>query len=179
MSSQLKVIISSTSLDLPKHRKEAISLRYLGLTQAARGLANESGSALHRSLRLFGAQSNSNGEGFSNSYLAQRSLWLGEFAGALSFANRSWELAQVKSLERDFIRAARVQGAAALGLNDLATADERLHHALTRARKVNLAEEERPRSWRWRSCGGGREIFKQHVNSLTVCGKWRNADLIR
>jgi len=31
-----------------------------------------------------------------------------------------------------------------LGLNDLATADERLHHALTRARSVNLVEEELP-----------------------------------
>jgi tetratricopeptide (TPR) repeat protein len=30
----------------------------------------------------------------------------------------------------------------ALGLNDFATADERLHHALTRARTVNLVEEE-------------------------------------
>jgi hypothetical protein len=31
-----------------------------------------------------------------------------------------------------------------LGLNDLSTADERLHHALTRARAVNLVEEELP-----------------------------------
>ena len=37
-----------------------------------------------------------------------------------------------------------MQGAAALGLNDFATADERLHHALTRARVVNLAQEELP-----------------------------------
>jgi tetratricopeptide (TPR) repeat protein len=31
-----------------------------------------------------------------------------------------------------------------LGLNDFATADERLHHALTRARNVNSVEEELP-----------------------------------
>ena len=79
-----------------------------------------------------------------NSYLAQRALWLGEFADALSFANRAWELAYVKNYESDFIRAARAQGEAALGLNNLATADERLHHALTRARMVNLVEEELP-----------------------------------
>ncbi|MDT5121051.1 MAG: hypothetical protein QOC96_533 [Acidobacteriota bacterium] len=122
--------------------QEAASLDWLGLTLAARGLANESGSALQRSLRLFIVQSESQGEGTVNSDLAQSALWLGEFAGALSFANRAWKLAHVRSHERDFILAARAQGEAALGLNDLATADERLHHALTRARMVNLVEEE-------------------------------------
>jgi tetratricopeptide (TPR) repeat protein len=124
--------------------REAVSLSLLGLTLAARGLANESGSALLRSLRMFIAQSHSQGKGNVNSYLAQSALWLGEFASALSFANRAWELAHVQSLERDFISAARMQGEAAVGLNDLATADERLHHALTRARKVNDAEDELP-----------------------------------
>ncbi|HYG10419.1 MAG TPA: tetratricopeptide repeat protein, partial [Pyrinomonadaceae bacterium] len=124
--------------------QEAVSLHLLGLTLAARGLANESESVLQRSLRLFIAQSQRQFEGVVNSYLARRALWLGEFAGALSFADRAWELAHVKSHERDFIIAARAQGEAALGLNDLVTADERLHHALTRARMVNLAEEELP-----------------------------------
>ncbi len=124
--------------------EEAISLRWLGLTLAARGLANESGFALQRSLRLFIAHSGDQREGISNSYLAQRALWFSEFESALSFARSAWELAHVLSLEADFIRAARVQGEAALGLNDLAAADERLHHALTRARKVNLAQEELP-----------------------------------
>ena len=123
---------------------EAISLYWLGLTLAARGHAHESESALERSLHLFIAQSHNQGEGNVNSYLAQSALWFGEFASALSFANRAWELAHVQSYEGDFIRAARVQGAAALGLNDLDTADERLHHALTRARIVNLVEEELP-----------------------------------
>ncbi|HYG78748.1 MAG TPA: hypothetical protein VD861_00085, partial [Pyrinomonadaceae bacterium] len=63
---------------------------------------------------------------------------------ALSFANRAWELAHVQCLEGDFIFAARLQGEAALGLNKLAAADERLHHALTRARMVNLVQEELP-----------------------------------
>jgi hypothetical protein len=124
--------------------RQAASQELLGLTLAARGLANESGFAVQRALRLFRAQSHSQFEGVGNSSLAQNALWLGEFAGALSFANRAWELAHVQSYERDFIRAARLQGAAALGLNDLATADERLHHALIRARMVNLAEEELP-----------------------------------
>jgi hypothetical protein len=46
--------------------------------------------------------------------------------------------------ERDFIRAARLQGAAALRLGDLSTAHDRLHHAVIRARTVNYAEEELP-----------------------------------
>ena len=123
---------------------EAVSLYLLGLTLVARGLVHESGSALQRALRIRVVQSKSQGEGLVNSYLAQRALWLGEVAGALPFANRAWELAHVQNNERDFIHAARAQGEAALGLNDFATADERLHHALTRARMVNYAEEELP-----------------------------------
>ncbi|MDQ3746029.1 MAG: DUF4062 domain-containing protein, partial [Acidobacteriota bacterium] len=122
--------------------REAISLYWLGLTLAPRGLANESKAAIQRALRLFRARYNSQGEGVVSSYLAQSVLWLGEFAGALSFANRAWELAYVERGERDFIRAARAQGEAALGLNDLDTADERLHHALTRARIISFVEEE-------------------------------------
>jgi len=124
--------------------QEAVSLYWRGLTLAARGLVNESEAALQRALRMFTAQSHNQFKGVVNSYLAQRALWLGDFAGALSFANRAWELAHVLSLERDFIRAARVQGEAELGLDHLAKADERLHHALTRARNVNLVEEELP-----------------------------------
>ncbi|HVG31547.1 MAG TPA: DUF4062 domain-containing protein [Pyrinomonadaceae bacterium] len=124
--------------------KEAVSLFLLGLKLAARGLAQESESALQRSLRMFIARLNRQFEGVVHFFLAQRALWLGEFAGALSFADREWELAHVQNLERDFIYAARAQGKAALGLNDLVTADERLHHALTRARKVDFVEEELP-----------------------------------
>jgi len=124
--------------------REAASLNWLGLTLAASGLVDKSHPALRRALRIDAAQSDNQGAGVDASYLAQRALWLDEFAGALLFANHAWELAQVQSLEADFIRAARVQGEAALGLNDFAAADERLHHALTRARNVNLVEEELP-----------------------------------
>jgi tetratricopeptide (TPR) repeat protein len=121
---------------------EAASLYLLGLTLATRGVAEESESALQRALRIQVTLSNSQREGLINSYLAQRALWFGDFASALSYANRAWELAYVERNEGDFISAARVQGAAALGLNDFARADERLHHALTRARMVNFVEEE-------------------------------------
>jgi ATP/maltotriose-dependent transcriptional regulator MalT len=47
-------------------------------------------------------------------------------------------------MERDFIYAALLQGQAASGLNDFARAHDRLHHALTRARAVNVVEFELP-----------------------------------
>ncbi|HYP26238.1 MAG TPA: DUF4062 domain-containing protein [Blastocatellia bacterium] len=123
---------------------EAACLDLIGSALATQGLENESNSALQRALRIRIAQLDDQGEGVTNFYLAQRALWFGEFATALLFANRAWELADVQKLEGDFIYAARVQGEAALGLNNFATADERLHHALTRARAVNLVEEELP-----------------------------------
>ncbi len=121
---------------------EAYSLMQFGLAQLAAGMANESVSALQRSLRIFVGRPFDTGEGVVSCFLAQRSLWCEAFADAIRLANRAWELAHVLTLERDFIRAARLQGAAALGLHDLPIADERLHHALTRARQVNYVEEE-------------------------------------
>ncbi len=66
----------------------------------------------------------------------------GQAAAAHPLADRAWELAAVQRHEADFIRAARLQGTVALYLGDFDTADERLHHALTRARSVNHVEEE-------------------------------------
>jgi tetratricopeptide (TPR) repeat protein len=119
-----------------------MNLFLLGLTLAARGVADDSRAALERSLQMLVARSDTQGEGVSNTFLAQRALWLGDPAAALVHADRAWELAHVRRHERDFIRAARLQGAVALELGDLDKADERLHHALTRARAVNLVEEE-------------------------------------
>jgi tetratricopeptide (TPR) repeat protein len=125
-------------------RYQTESLYWLGLTLGARGVMSESESALQRALRICVATSNSPNESPIDSHIAQRAVWLKEFDVALSFANRAWELAQILMLEKDFIYAARMQGEAALGLNDLATADERLHHSLTRARIVNYIEEQIP-----------------------------------
>lgn len=101
-------------------------------------------ASLQRALRIWIDQDDIQGQGLVNAYLAQAALWAGDFAAARTHADRAWELAHVRRNERDFIRAARAQGAAALGLGDLDTADERLHHALARARAVNYAEQELP-----------------------------------
>lgn len=123
---------------------EATNLGYLGLTLAVRGISNKSESAMQRSLRMFVAESHDQMKGVVKSFLARRSLWFNAPAAALSFANRSWELAHDLNYEKDYIRAARVQGEAALGMEGFATADERLHCALSRARMVNLTQEELP-----------------------------------
>jgi tetratricopeptide (TPR) repeat protein len=127
-----------------KYYSEAVSLQYLGQTLATRGMVVESELLLRKALEIFAAQSDPQAEGLVNRSLAERALWLGEISTALSLANRAWELAQALNCERDFIIAARLQGAAILALNDFDKADERLHHALTRARTVNLVEEELP-----------------------------------
>ena len=76
---------------------EAVSLYWLGLALAARGVPRASESALRRSLRLFVALSDAQAEGYVNSDLAQRALWLGDPAAARPLADRAWELAHVQS----------------------------------------------------------------------------------
>jgi tetratricopeptide (TPR) repeat protein len=121
---------------------KACSLRFLGLGVAACGIGIESEVALQRSLSFFITGKHQQGEGVLHGDMAERLLWFGRPKRALPHAQRAWKLAGVDRNEADFVRAARLHGPAALGLNDLETAAERLQHALTRARAVNLAEEE-------------------------------------
>ena len=73
-----------------------------------------------------------------------RALWFGEYTDAQTFANQAKTYFQERRIEWRVIFSLRLQGEAALGLSDLTTADERLHHTLAHARSVNLAEEELP-----------------------------------
>ncbi len=124
--------------------QECATLRRLGLTSATHGGGLDSGRAMERSLRICVKAVHPQAEGVISSDLAQRALWLGDAASARQSANRSWDLAHDLRSERDFIRAARLQGETAMVVVDLPLADERLHHALTRARTVELVEEELP-----------------------------------
>ena len=130
--------------DLVDQFQEAVSLHFEGLTMGARGVLDGSETALRRSLRLFEEVGDAQPQARLNVSLAQRALWMGDPATARTLADRAWDLAYVRRVEIDFISAARVQGLAALGLNDLETAEERLSHALARARAVDFAEEELP-----------------------------------
>jgi tetratricopeptide (TPR) repeat protein len=142
----------AVSRELKDRAIEAFSLDWFGLTLAARGVADESESALRRALRMHTALYESEGESSrqsflaksisSCSFLAQRMLWLGEFKAALSLANSARKLADEQNFKRHVARTTLREGQAALGLNDLATAGERLRHALASARAVSLIEEE-------------------------------------
>jgi tetratricopeptide (TPR) repeat protein len=129
--------------DAGEQFQEAASWQYVGLSRAARAHAHGD-VALRRSLDMWHAQSDLQGVGLVTAYLAQSAVWRGEGRIAGSLAARAWEQANHQRVEDDFIRAARLQGEVALAVGDLDRADERLHHALTRARAVNLVQEELP-----------------------------------
>jgi tetratricopeptide (TPR) repeat protein len=123
---------------------EGVSLEMLGRTLSARGRVNDADQSFQRALRIFSVEKQSQWKGVVNMEMAELAFWKADYATAFLSANRAWELANIKRYEKDFIRAGRLQGAASLRLNDLARADERLHHALARARAVNFIEEELP-----------------------------------
>jgi tetratricopeptide (TPR) repeat protein len=123
---------------------EGVSLQNLGSVLCAMGAHVAGLAALARSRRLFTEQGARQSQGVVAAYIAQRSLWLGDFVQAAVWAEQAWELAAHHRVERDFIGAALMQGEAALGVPDPSRADERLHHALLRARAVNVVEFELP-----------------------------------
>lgn len=123
---------------------ESYILSHLGFLLGGMDRYDEGKAALDRAIELAREQGYQQAEAYEAAYLAQIALWHGDAATARTVADRVWEMANVARYERDFIRAARLQGSAALALGDLKTADERLHHALIRARAVSLVEEELP-----------------------------------
>jgi len=130
--------------ELKSRFEEARSLQELGNVLVARDESFEALLALHRALAIWGAQGNESGKSVTTSSLAQRELWHGRQAEARQLAQQAWGHANHQRVEALFILAARLQGAVALGLGDLATAEERLHHTLSRARAAKLVEEELP-----------------------------------
>lgn len=124
--------------------EEAEFLRFYGRFIGVIGDHKLSQIALKRSQQMFANMGNFNLEGVLFSYLAERSLWLGEFAEASKLADRAWALAEVRQHERDFVHAALRKGQAAFGLGNLELANDHLHHALTRARAINEIEFELP-----------------------------------
>lgn len=123
---------------------EAVALQHLGLATAAAGRGPESKEYLEQAREVFIELEEQQWEGLTHAYLAQHALWQAAPAEAQTHADRAWELAHIDRFERDFIRAACRQGQAALGLGNYATASERLHHALSRARAIQFVEEELP-----------------------------------
>lgn len=119
---------------------EAYCLAITGLLLATCGDDFRSASALNRSLRL-----SAKTDAYPNyDDQAERSLLFGRFKETQQWANRAASASKQNRFDRGLIRATRLQGEAAVGLNDFTVAQERLQHALSRARMVNLVEEEIP-----------------------------------
>jgi tetratricopeptide (TPR) repeat protein len=114
----------------------------LGFVFAACGQKEESDIALRRAIRFARSRRHTQFEGFVSSARAQRDLWFSNAPAALAHAMRAFDFAKNYSYERDFIRTARLQGAAALEMGEMTTAMEHLNHALFRARQVDFVEEE-------------------------------------
>jgi tetratricopeptide (TPR) repeat protein len=120
--------------------QEGCTLRYLGRVLSLKRSSSRGCVALNRSECIFTSGSDRQAIGVVTAYLAESWIRLGSFA----YAERAWQLAAHLRHERDLVRAALTQGQVALALSDPAHADERLHHALTRARTVNMVDLELP-----------------------------------
>jgi hypothetical protein len=124
---------------------EVIALVFLGMTQAARGIRDDT-ATFQRAWWL----DERDGGGvlhWLSIRSADRALWLGDFAQAQALADRAWALVADRGYEAHIIEAARLQGTAALFLGGPANfvlAAERLQHALARVRRYTMVQEELP-----------------------------------
>jgi tetratricopeptide (TPR) repeat protein len=119
---------------------ESTGLYWLGLVLAARGDILKSKIALDRSLVI-----SHGGKAYvAYDYQAMRALWIEDFESAKQWADKAFEYCNAIQYQRGGIRSRRLQGAAALGLDHLATADQHFHLALNQARVCNDVEDELP-----------------------------------
>lgn len=127
---------------LDKPSLHAYLLHFLGLALGARGLAEEAEAALRQGLRTFEELDAPQEQGVLWACLAQAALWAGDAEAARTAAAAARRLAAHEQVEDDFVRAARLEGCAALAGGDLDTAGDRLAEALERARRTGFLQEE-------------------------------------
>jgi tetratricopeptide (TPR) repeat protein len=123
---------------------EAVSLGYLSQPLCARNDREHMVQAGARSLQLFERLRRTRAAGVAKAMQADFALWQKDFTTVEALADESWAAAHIKRQERDFIRAARLQGAAALGQGRWDKAAERLQFALARAHAVEFVEGKLP-----------------------------------
>jgi len=134
----------SISFDNKRTSNGMVELREFSSCLNTVGLPDKAMISIHRAKFICEKIEHFQGLGVAVAFLAQMFLSVGSASGAAVYSDRAWALATQERHERDFIRAALLQGRAALGLDDLGRADERLHHALVRTRAVNVVEFELP-----------------------------------
>jgi MinD-like ATPase involved in chromosome partitioning or flagellar assembly/tetratricopeptide (TPR) repeat protein len=123
---------------------EASALVRLGVTQSTTGETSEAEASLEQALRMLASEGRATIDCQVHAQLSQRALWLGDAKTARKFADRARKLAETLGIERDLVRAVRLQGAAALALGDLVAAEESLLIALASTRAASLVEDELP-----------------------------------
>jgi tetratricopeptide (TPR) repeat protein len=140
---------------------EGVGHRELGRLLAYRGAWAESEQELATALAMFEKQSNTQSECVGVAYRALRELLLMRWAAltgdrqsairnqqsAISFARRALELADedtrtTSPVERDYVRAHWLLGAACRVNGNLDEADRHLTEALTRCRNINMVDHE-------------------------------------
>jgi tetratricopeptide (TPR) repeat protein len=121
---------------------EAVGHQELGLLLAYRGEFEKSEKELTSALELFTKEDQVQSQGIVWEYRAIRSLLMSNAEKAFNAAIKARELADVKKVERDVIRAEWLLGAAYLMKGDTIEAEKHLTEALTRDRKINLVELE-------------------------------------
>jgi tetratricopeptide (TPR) repeat protein len=146
------------SRELEIIEENADAFRELGRTLAYYGRWDESGQELDTARTMFETRNNVQGQGINWAYRALRSLLMLRDQSqnslitdhcqlATESARRALELAEEDArtdypVERDFVRAHWVLGAAQRAAGDLPQADRHLSEALTRCRGINLVEME-------------------------------------
>ncbi|MEO1053233.1 MAG: DUF4062 domain-containing protein [Bacteroidota bacterium] len=128
--------------EIEGHYPEFSNLGSLGRVQIDKGVYDDAKKALKVRISFAEKVRSKQNECIGKVFLSQALMLNGEYHLAKASADEAWELAKHMRLEGDFIRAAYFQGLSALRLNDLNTADERLHHALKRVRAIQAVEEE-------------------------------------
>ncbi|MEO1263670.1 MAG: hypothetical protein AAFZ15_32970 [Bacteroidota bacterium] len=121
---------------------ERAILQKLGKVLSYRGKINRAIKTLELKIKFSKDVAHKQSEGKGKAFLSQVLLLDSRHQIAKELADQAWELAASRRSERDFIRAAYLQGFAAMHLNDLLTADERLHFALKKVRTAQLVEDE-------------------------------------
>jgi tetratricopeptide (TPR) repeat protein len=115
--------------------RESVGLQFLGRLLSITGAHALGRVALGRGRHISVTQGDRQFEGIASAYLGELALKRGDPVKAGFWSECAWELAAARRHERDFIRAALLQGSVALVASELSRAEERLHHALTRARR--------------------------------------------
>lgn len=120
---------------------EAAGRQFLGQLEAYQGRFNEAMTELGAALTAFRRLQEMQAEGYCLALHALRGLLMKNPKEAMDDARRSRELADVRRLERDIIRAEWLLGWALTEVSP-SEAETHLGEALTRCRRVNLVELE-------------------------------------